>query len=363
MPIGTGADKLRNLPSIPYTPDLEQFNRLTQRNVVAPISVPTPGPGQSRVVELPQAGILTWLTVTFSGTLTWVDGAGTIETRWPWPYGLLDTFDLSANFQNGLIQTSGVDLHVHRFLTNPSFVEGVDTFEGTIGGGDTLTDGSEPLHLTWQIPVVMDRVSLIGALYAQSSQNNLTVRITEAPTDQLFDLTADAAVTISGTWTITIDSFDIPQHPELGVITPDLSRLHGLQSFEVPFANSGDVVAPLIRVHGQMSRLLLQVRSDADTIVEPLPGSDWTALRLEYGANKRPYDYSVLATLTARNNEHYGAPLPYGYVCLDFVRENARRDSVLMHGVTNLRAIVELASGLTPGANAAVRLVEETLFA
>lgn len=363
MPIGTGADKLRNLPQIPYTPDLGQFNKLTQRNVHSPVRFATPGPGGYHVAELPQAGILTWLTVVFDGTLTFADGTGSITTRWPWPYGLLDLFDLSANFQNGLIQTSGVDLHVHRFLTNPAFIEAVDSYDGTIGGGDSLTDGANPLHLTWQIPVVMDRVSLVGALYAQSSQNNLTVRIQEAATAALFDVTGDATVSVSGTWTVQVDSYDIPQHPELGVVTPDLSRLHGVQAFEVPFSNTGDVIASLIRVHGQLSRLLLQVRNDGDTIVEPGAGSDWTAARLEYGGNKRPFDFDPLAALVARNNEHYGAPLPYGYVALDFVRENARRDSVLMHGVTDLRAVLELDSGLSVGSNAAVRVVEETLFA
>ncbi len=366
MPIGTGADLMRNLPALPFTPDPARFDQLTAKNHHNPISFTAPGDNKFQLEDLPKSGILTWLTVTFSGTVVYADGTGSITTGWAWPYGLVKQLDFTANLQNGLVSASGIDLHVHRFMTNPSYIDGTDTYPGSVGGGNSLTDSAGThVHLTWQVPVVMDRTTLVGAIYAQSNQNALTVRILQEDLDNLLIRTGDATASLTGTFAIHVDSYEIPQD-ENGIIIPDLSRLHGIQAFEYSLTSTGDSQHYLVQENGQLARLLVQVRDNSSaastSLVDPKPAAaaDWTGLRLEYGSNQRPLEYDV-PVLVSRNNEQYGAPLPYGYVCLDFVRENAVRDAVIMPGLTDLRAVVTLDSGVSLS-GAKVRLVQETLF-
>jgi hypothetical protein len=362
MPFGTGADTMRNLPVTPFTPDPARFDQLTAKNHTVPVSFTAPGSGKYHVTDLPKSGILVWLTLSFNGTLVYADGTGSITTAWNWPYGLVRQVDFAANLQNGLISASGIDLHVHRFLTNPSYVESTDTFPGTVGGGDSLTDSAGAfINLTWQIPVVMDRTTLIGAIYAQSNQNALTLRVSQEDLDAIVVRTGNATASLTGTFKVAVTSYEIPQD-EHGIITPDLSRLHGMNAFETAISNTGDTAVPLIQENGQLARLLIQVRNSATAVLDPKPSASagWSRLRLMYGANQNPLDFD-LSQLVARNNEQYGGRLPYGYVALDFVRENAVRDGVIMPSLTDLRALVTVDSGVSLS-SAKVRIVQETLF-
>jgi hypothetical protein len=357
---------MRNLPALPFTPDPARFDQLTAKNHHTPISFSAPGDNKFTLEDLPKSGIITWLTVNFKGTLVYADGTGSVTTGWAWPYGLIKQLDFTANLQNGLISASGVDLHVHRFMTNPSYIDGTDVYPGSVGGGNSLTDSAGDLvSLTWQVPVVMDRTTLVGAIYAQSNQNALTVRILQEDLDNLVILAGNATASLTGTFSISVDSYEIPQD-ENGIIIPDLSRLHGMQAFEYAVTNTGDSQHYLVQENGQLARLLVQVRHNSSaastSVTQPKQAAtdDWTALRLEYGSNQRPLEYNV-PTLVGRNNEQYGAPLPYGYVCLDFVRENAVRDAVIMPGLTDLRTVITLDSGVSLSGGK-VRLVQETLF-
>jgi len=365
MPLGTGTDTMHNVPAVPFTPSPSLFDQLTTKNHQHAITFATPGPGATVLRELPKAGILTWVTVTFDGTLTYNAGTGSITTGWRWPYGICQSVGFAANLQNGLVNASGIDLHVQRFLSNPSYVDAVDTFNGSVGGGNALTGSSTSfLHLTYQVPVVMDKVTLAGAIYAQSNQNALTLAITEAVVADYLTLTGNATASLTGTWTIGPDIYEIPQTADQGIITPDLSRLHALQARETAFSAVGDVPVALTQVNGQLVRLLVQVRPNATSWCAPRPASltpALTNLRLIYGANQTPLDYTY-AELVAKNNEQYGGTLPYGYVALDFVRESAVRDAVFLPGLTDLKVVPTVGSGVTVDANAKVRVVQEMLF-
>lgn len=365
MPTGTGAAKVRNIPDSPWVMSPSAFDQLTERQELVPISSAAPGFGSFALEQLPQAGIIGRLKVVFEGTITYADNTGSITTRWKWPYGLMDGFKLSANFQDGIFSCSGVDLHVLRFLRHPAYAEATDSFTGTVGGGDSLTDATDQtLYLTWDIPVSVDMVSLVGALYAQSRRTSINVRIDQAAQSELFDITGDATVSISGSFYIAETMFDIPFNQEGQVVVPDITRLHGFGAIEKPFSNTGEVVTDLIGVNGQLLRLLVQVRNTSDAYLDPSDptAAEWDYLHLEYGANKQPMEFDPIEILASINNEHYGSVLPYGYVALDFARENVKRDAVLMRGVTDLRAVVGVNSGTTVSGNSAVRIVQETLF-
>jgi hypothetical protein len=335
---------------------------MTSKNVLTPRAPAAPGSGLSTSVQLLQTGIVSKLQITFSGTLVVAGGAATTSDQWP--YNLLKGFLLSANGQNNLWDCDGADLTVLRFLRYPSYIERVDTFPDVVGGGGSIANGTYVVYLTWEVPIAIDDVSLIGSLYAQSSATNLTIRLTQALNSDLFTVIG-GTVAIAGTFYIQETIFDIPLDGTGKLVTPDLSRLHGFNAVEFPVTNTGDVRVPLIRSAGQLSRLFISARNNATSRMSALPNTATSKkidrLRLEYGGNQRPFTWDPASQLLSLNNQYYGAPVPYDRLVIDTLRENAPRDMILMQGVTELAAVLGINAGVTL-AGASARLLQETLF-
>lgn len=369
MPVGTGAIQSTNLPSEAFTIDPDAFAQMTVRNEATVETAPASAAdidGMSWQKQLPQTGIISRLVVTFAGTMTVANGQ-TATTSARWPYGLVDRLYLAANGQNNLFSVDGLDLHALRFARNPAYSDVVDTFPGTVGGGDTLNDTVDgtPVYLTWEIPVAMDDTSLVGALYAQSGATSLVLDRTIS-TSKLF--TAGLAnVTLEGEFTTSLTRFSVPRSNAEGrpLVIPDLSRLHAVTATELPLVATGDVWLELQRTQGALARLFLSGNSAANTPLRFDPAAaaanSVTQLRLEYGNAQRPYQYQPASVLLSRNNDYYGGVLPYRRVALDFVRENAPRDMVLLQGVTDLNLVPTINSAVVLNGGSA-RMVSETLF-
>jgi hypothetical protein len=362
MPVGVGAETLQNIPVNPYTTDPASFFQMTSKNVLTPRTPSAPGPGQSTSVQLLQSGVVSKLQVTFVGTL--VVATAAVTTSDQWPYNLLKGFLLSANGQNNLWDCDGIDLAALRFIRYPSYIERTDVFPDVVGGGGSVAVGTYTLYLTWEVPIAMDDVSLVGSLYAQSSATNLTVKLSQALNSDLFTVNP-ANATIAGTFYVQETLFQIPVDGQGKIVIPDLSRLHGFNAVEFPVTNTGDVRVPLIRSAGQLGRLFVSSRGSATNRLSALPNAATSkkldALRIEYGGNQRPYVWDPAAQLLALNNQWYGAPAPYDRLVLDLLKENPPRDVILMQGVTELAAVPRINTGVTI-TGGSVRLVQETLF-
>ncbi|KKM13867.1 hypothetical protein LCGC14_1711880 [marine sediment metagenome] len=379
MPTGVGANTLANDPragAIQFVTDPGAFFELTEKKVFTPIVIsPTPGSGVSRTVDFPASGIIAMIRVIFDGDLTTTDGTGAVTTSDLWPYGLLDEFVLGTGASTDVIRVSGQQLHALKAVRNPGFIpqDTADVIPDGIGAAIAITTGANPITLTWDVPVAIDPVSLIGALYSQSANLTVQARIREAVITDLLTVSGNATIdSLTGTWFMQVTSFEVPiageDAPKL--VVPDLSRLHGIHSHRVQFSNTGDVRAPLIRRNGQLDRLLFRVfdstpegavtsqllRGEADAI-----GLD--RVRLEYGGSETPLDYNPTHFLASQNVADYADALPDGFYALDFLIENAPRDVILMSGVTDLTLIPTVASGATVAGGARVEVVQESLFA
>jgi hypothetical protein len=362
MAVGTPTETLQQIPSQDFITDPELFFQLTRRNVVTPRVHGAPGPGSFLNSQLPQVGIISKLWITFTGTLTVATAAVTSSDQWP--YNLLKGFILGANGQNDLFNVDGLDLHALRFLRYPAYTEKVDAFPGTVGGGDSIAVGTYNLHLTWEVPIAFDDTSLIGSIYAQSAATSLVARLQQAINADLF--TANPAnATVAGNFSVTMVNFDVPYDDKGRLVVPDLSRLHGVNSVEVPVSAVGDQRAALIRSAGQLMRLMVSVRGSATNRLSGLPFAASTKkldrLRVEYGGNQRPYVFDPAAVLLSLNGQHYGAPIPYDRLVLDFVKENPPRDTIILAGVTELAVVPGIGAGVTI-TGGSTRVVQETLF-
>lgn len=363
MPSGTGAVTLQNIPASPFVTDPTAFFQMTEKNVITPKTIAAPGQGvSSGAQQILQTGVVSKLQITFVGTLTVTTAQVTTSDRWP--YGLLDGFRLSANGENDLYSCDGVDLHVLRFARYPAYVERTDIFPDVVGGGGNIAVGTYNLSLTWEVPICMDDVSLVGSLFAQSSATNLTIWLTQALNTALFTGNpANAA--FAGTFYVQETFFEIPFDGNGRMVLPDLTRLHGFNVVDVPYTNTGDVRTTLVRSAGQLARLFVSIRKSSTARLSALPNtaaaSKLDAIRLEYGGNQRPLVFDPASTLLSLNNQWYGAPLPYDRLAFDFVKENPPRDAVLMQGVTELATVPKVNSAVTV-AGGLVRVCQETLF-
>ena len=381
MPTGVGATTVVNDPSagaLDFITDPAAFFELTEKNVYVAHTIDSEGVAGGIINrELPNAGILAGIRILFEGTINHTIGTGTVTGAARYPHGLIRRLLLSVNAANDVYSVNGTDLAALRHINHPGITAEDDaaTFPGTLGPGAVIPDGASDLVLMWDIPIAIDPVTLIGAIYAQSSSMNLQLRLEQAAfTTELAVIAGDAVIdSVTGTWSIQVTSFDIPLSPgeSPALIVPDLSRLHAVQAHQVNFSALGEIRSELIRGNGQLDRLLLQYASgnpntdtSADAWYRTDPDLDEVdAIRLEYGSAQRPLDYNPVGFLLAENIEDYDARLPYGYMVMDLLKENPPRDIIQMQGVTDLVAVSNLNTGAAaPAAGAHVRLVQEMLI-
>lgn len=366
MPVGTAAETLRNVPAQPFVVNPGAFMSATRRNVVTPLRFTLPGEGAFHAEQLPQTGIVSKVLLIVSGTLTVSDGAVTPTNEWP--YNLLRGIVVNLQGTNELHNVQGIDYHALRFLRYPAYDERVDVFPGAPASGrlgDAATEippGDHRLYLTYELPFAMDDVSLVGSLFLQSAQSNVSVRVQRALNADLFDTPEN--VSITGQVSLQTTTFDVPVI-EGSLVTPDLSKLHGFNRVEVPFTATGENRIPLIRSSGNLVRLLMAGEAGDGVPLSVAPDAPASrsirALSLEYAANRRPLSYNPASSLLATNNQHYGSTVPYNRIVLDFIKENPVRDAVLMAGLTELAVVIDVdpAVNVTAGR---MSVVQETLF-
>ena len=364
MPTGTGAQTASLVPDQPFAVDPGAFASMTKRNVTQLPGVAHPGASAFWERALPKDGILSKLVIKFVGTITVVNNAGSVDTTNEYPYNLLRHFELQINGSSDLWGCSGVDLHCLGHVRYPSFQEETDDFPGAIGAQVGLAAAAHDVELTWEIPVSMDDVSLVGALYLQSLATNAAVKGRIAADSDLFVINGDATVAIDGTWFIEPTFWEVP-YREGQVIVPDLSRLHGVTAVEVPIAATGRNRVPILRAPGLLERLFISFeRSDGnplDAVRATADADKIDYLALTYGANKTPMEWEPASFLKSQNNKHYGQTVPYQRFVIDTVREHPIRDAIHMEGVTDLAVLADINPAVVL-ASAKTRLVQEMLL-
>lgn len=383
MPSGVGATTIQNDPSVSgvqFVVDPAAFFDMTERNVYTARRLAAPGSGGTLNTDLPQAGVLAHIQIIFEGQLSTTLNTGTITTANQWPYGLLDEFILSVNAQNDVYSIRGTALHALDRLRAANGFFGNDTLDtfpsDTLGAGGTIPEADDqPIVLTWDVPISIDPTSLVGAIYAQSTGINLQARLRQAVNSDLLVLTGDASSSIdslTGVFSLRVTSFDVPvaggEQPML--VVPDTSRLHAVQGLRTAFASNGEIPHDLVRGNGQLDRLVFTIadRDPDATVTDSVMVADADAdeidsVRLEYGNAQRPLVYDPAHGLAQDNLRAYGQRLPYGFLAMDLVLENAPRDIIQMAGVTDLRLIPTLNTAVTPAAGAEVYAVQEMLIA
>lgn len=362
MSASAGAVTVQNVPVAPFVTDPATFFALTTKNVSTVYAGALPGQGQFTPITLRKVGVISKLRITFVGTLT--VATASVVTASSWPYNILSSVLLSANGQNNLWNCEGIELKVLRFIRNPAYSEAVDTFPGSVGGGDTIATGTYNIYCTWELPIAMDDTSLVGSIFAQSDQASFNLELHQANNTDLFSSNPGNA-TLAGNFSLQETFFSIPLNQKGEMILPDLSRLHGFRSVPSGYNNVGINRVPLLVSNGMLERLFISASYSPGNRLSAMPNAVSSkkidAVSLEFGTNQVPLNWNPAADLLSLNNQWYGSPAPYDRMVIDLVRENALRDTLNLHNLTELAVNVSVNSGVTVSGGQ-IRLAQETLF-
>jgi hypothetical protein len=357
----------KNLPGQPYVIDPATFAQLSNHFFKSYAGMAWPGLSQKVEQKVDKYGIVSTIHIFFEGTLTGVGGAATATSGFPWR--LISEACVSANGISNLFDCDGIDLRaLARVRRGKSLAdESVFALPTAIGNVQTL-------RLHWEIPLAIDEVANLGAVLAQTDDNNLSVRITTAAAADLFSANAP---TIAGTFTVGVSAYEIPESTQNGrsvLVIPDLRQMHGLVTRDDVLVATGQFVTPLTKTGGLLLRTLQRI----DNAPPSFGNADWltdavTEHFFRFNSKEIPYDYEPAWMLRFLNEGMYSQALlpaadvpaavtPPAYVCDDYVNVLAMRDVVNMAAVSQPELVNNITAGFALNAGAKVHTVQEAML-
>jgi hypothetical protein len=365
--------------------DPVQFMARTRRRVNNEYSKTWQGFGTTDSVELKKSDIISGIYVRFTGTLVVTPGTGTVSSTRRWPYDFANAFKFTANGQSNVINCSGLKLKVREFmapyldLDDRGIIQSVNNVavqQGTlssnaeswgVGSGQTnIAGGSYPVDLIWYVPVAEDEVDLHGAIFAQTASTDLTLQAVWELVGNLFTLTGNGAVSMTGSVQADSIKFSIPLDSSGNIVVPDLSTFHSVIQSRVTTVGVGPNEYRLI---GQgAGKTLLRTfwqtwNGNAPQVPLVINDTNFGEVGYRFGGNETPDDWQTSQHLRYWNERLYNVDMSqWGIQCLDFAAMNAFRDAIDLGTTPDFRILDTVQSGVNL-TNAAVEYVQETIFA
>jgi hypothetical protein len=343
------------------------------------------GLGSTDSTTLKQTGIISALDIRISGTVVFTGTiTGTIMS-WRWPLELVKAVRVSANGQANLINASGLwikSLQMTQERTNDRGVTramGAATAvtQGTLAQqcDDWGTSGSNQLgpgvtvpaigtytfDLKLRVPIAFDSRTLLGAIFAQTAQTNLTCDVDYETQANLLTLGGSAAVTMNLNSEISGVVYTIPNVGGQFVI-PDLSAFHQFVSTSTNAVaqNENEILLPGTGIGRQLMRVLFQTWSSGAPLA--MTETNYGNLGWRYGGNDTPEIYSNGALLRHVNEDSFGVDIggQWGVGVHDFCADWALRDAVDEGSTSDLRLVATLQSAPT---TPSFKFAQQTVFA
>src|SRR6266568_8071235 len=360
--------------------------RITERTIAA-----FAGLGSTDNIPILQTGVVSGILLQFQGQVVVNLAAGTAATTGRWPYDLIRAVRLSANGQSNLINVHGGKLKAREIMARGDLTDrgvpqgvggaspGTSRVQGTLslnteawGLGQNVTaipgaPTTYPVNLEWYIPVAFDDLTLVGAIFAQTSATDLNVAIDWAPSSDLFILTGAATAVVTGSVNAVATLYTIPQGPNGDILVPDLSVFHSLIESRVPSIANGDneirlagqgVGKQLLRLYG---RTFNQAVAN-NAVPLPVNATNYGNILWRFGGNDTPEVWNNGFAHNHRIEKLFDADIGSlaGFWCHDFASENAFRDSVDEGTATELRFLNNIPGGVTL-TNAFAEYAQETV--
>lgn len=346
------------------------------------------GYGSTDSTTLKQTGIIAALDIRISGTLVF---GGTITgtvLSYRYPYSLIKAVKVSANGQANLINASGLFLKAlqmtqdrvndrgvsHSFGASTGVTQGTLSLSsddwGTsssnqLGPGVTVpATGTYTVDFNIRVPIAFDPRTLLGAVFAQTAQTNLTCDLEYETQANLVTLGGAATLTTSLNSEISGIVYTIPQVGNAFVV-PDLSAFHQFVQSRSTALGAGDneILLPGTGIGRQLMRCFFATYTGtAPGTPLALNATNYGQLGWRYGGNDTPEVYRNGQVMRAINEDQLGVDLGrnWGIGCHDFCADWALRDAVDEGATSDLRLLANLVAAPT---NPVFEFAQQTVFA
>lgn len=345
------------------------------------------GIGSTDSTQLRQTGIVAGLEVRLTGNLVFGGTITGTSMTFEWPFNLAREFRLSANGQSNLVKCRGLTIRGLEFAGNaklddtgltatfgstavisgslklPSDDWGTSAGNALNPGATVAAVGTYTVDITYFIPVAADYITLIGAVYAQSSATNLTLDIDYNTQAALLTLGGSATVAFNLQFSVVGQVFSIPNVGGKFVV-PDLSQFHQIAEFRQAGLGVG-TNEPLLAGTGvgrKLMRVMFNVYSGATPAPLAMTAANFNVVSWAYGGADVPEGYATGTNLRALNIRQAGVDLGgnWGLGMWDFASAFALRDVVDEGATSDLRLQIGLVNSPTSGF---AQIAQETLFA
>lgn len=360
-----------------------EFFARTRRRTFNESSQTWNGFGGQNTWELKKSDIIAAAIVRFTGSLVITPGTGTVASTARWPYDMLKAVRFTANGASNVINASGLKLKLREYqkrsdLTDRGMTQtvgGSSVSSGTLsasseswGVGSNTTGlgaGTYNVDLYWVVPIAEDEVDLSGAIFAATSSTDLTIQVDHEQAANLFALTGNATVAMTGNMQCTTIKYSIPIGSDGQIVVPDLSLFHSyIQSRTTQLGTGGNEVRLIGQGAGKtLLRTSFQVWNGTTPAPLAMTDANYGEIAWRYGSNETPDDYLSGSVLRQINERMYNTDVGkvWGFGCVDFANENAFRDAVDMGTTSDLRLLATIQSSVTLN-NSAFEYVQETIF-
>lgn len=356
-----------------------EFHARTRRHIGLEEQFSLEGKSQ-HIVQLRKSDILAGIKIVVKATVVAAKGTGTVTSKYRWPYDILRQVRFTANGASNIINASGLQLKARDIMKRSDLTDrGVTPVagapdQGTLAQageswgfepGKVVADGTYDVELTYWVPVAEDEHDLAGAIFLATSTSDLTLQLDFATTADLFALTANAAVTITGNVQVISTKFSIPIGQDGQIVVPDLSVFHSLISSRQ--ASGIQVGENEVRLIGQgagksLLRVYYQVLNNGVPLA--MNRTNYGKQSWRYANNETPDEFIDGSHLAHDMERRYNSAIGkyWGFGCHDFAHENAFRDAVDMGTTSELRLVSTIQQGIVLTAPA-LEYVTETIFA
>jgi hypothetical protein len=343
------------------------------------------GLGSTDTIPILQTGVLSGLTIQLTGTVV-TSGTGTTATTARWPNDLPRAVRFTANGQSNLINVHGGKLKAREIMARGDYSDrgvvkniggtgtGTAVQQGTLSGNNeswgiaqnatSISNGTYPFELSWQVPVAFDDLTLTGAIFAQTSATDLYLAIDWAPLSDLFVFTGNNTAVISASLNVFAKLYTIPQASNGNIVVPDLSTFHSLIESRYTQVALGDNEVRLAGqgVGKQLLRLYGQVWNGTTQVPLAMNATNFGNVQWKFGGQDIPESWNNGSAHANRVEQLFDCDLCtyQGYFVHDFCNENAFRDSVDEATATELRFLLNLTNNVTLSGTSAVEYVQET---
>lgn len=364
----------------------KEFFARTRRHTVTEAARPFAGLGGQDVFELKKADILAHLQVRLFGNITVTPGTGTVASTRRWPHDVARQCRFTANGASNVINANGAALVAREFMASPDrddrgvtqSINNQSVNEGTlsrafeswgVGSGQTnIGAGTYAYDIVIPVSVAENQIDLVGAIFCASSSTDLTLTIDWEQLSNLFALTGNAAVTVTGTVVLTSTRFSIPMGSDGQIVVPDLSVFHSIVKTPTNTLSNG---SNEIRLVGQgagktLLRTFFRTLNGAATnpAILAMNSTNYGEQAIRFSSNETPDDYYDGQVLRIINERQYNVDIggQWGWGCHDFAAENAFRDAIDMGTTSELRIVTTIQNGVTL-TTPVFEYTQETIFA